>query len=335
MINYTFNSVFAPFMQSFLRLKKTMGFGTVKIEYIFKEFDLFFIKENIIEPVLTKAMISKWRSGKVNETERTLYDKWSIISQFARYMCHMGYLCYVPRLPKRNFDVYIPYVFTHEQMQKIFCASDALTMTYSNMSSKMFSIPAILRLLYGTGMRVSEAVSLKNSDVNLNNDTILIRKTKNQQQRLIPLNTSLKQVLFQYIEYRNRLPLLNVPDAESFFFISPSGFPLNKGNVYIWFKKVLKQCGIPHLGRNRGPRTHDLRHTCAVHSLMGQVKAGADIYCVLPVLSIFLGHKTLMGTERYVRLTQEMYPDIIEMEQSVSSFIFPSISKIMRTNEKE
>ena len=68
---------------------------------------------------------------------------------------------------------------------------------------------------------------------------------------------------------------------------------------------------------------------------MSQVKDGADIYCVLPVLSIFLGHKTLMGTERYVRLTQEMYPDIIEMEQSVSSFIFPSISKIIRTNEKE
>lgn len=260
MINYTYNSVFAPFMQSFLRLKKTMGFGTVKIEYIFKEFDLFFIKESIKEPVLTKAMISKWRSGRVNESERTLYDKWSIISQFARYMCHMGYPCYVPRLPKRNFDVYIPYVFTHEQMQEIFCASDALSMTNSNMSSKMFSIPAILRVLYGTGLRVSEVVSLKNSDVNLNNDTVLIRKTKNQQQRLIPLNTSLKQVLSQYIEYRNQLPLLNVSDAESFFFISPSGSPLNKGNVYIWFKKILKKCRIPHLGKNRGPRTHDLRY---------------------------------------------------------------------------
>jgi integrase len=321
-------------MQSFLKLKKTMGFGTAKIEYVFKEFDQFFIRENIKEPVLTKAMISKWRSGRVNESERTLYDKWSIISQFARYMCHMGYPCYVPRLPKRKFDAYIPYVFTHKQIQEIFSASDALTMKYRNMSSKMFPIPAILRLLYGTGMRVGEAVSLKNGDVNLKNDTILIRKTKNQQQRLIPLNTSLRQVLLQYIEYRNRLPLSNVSNDGSFFFISPSGFPLTKSNVYNWFKKVLKQCGIPHLGRNHGPRTHDLRHTCAVHSLMSQVKVGADIYCVLPVLSIFLGHKTLIGTERYVRLTQEMFPDIIKMEQSISSYIFPSISKIMRTNEK-
>jgi len=334
MINYTFNSVFTPFMQSFLKLKKTMGFRTAKIEYIFKEFDLFFIRENIKEPVLTKAMISQWRSGRVNESERTLYDKWSIISQFARYMCHIGYPCYVPRLPKRNFDTYIPYVFTHKQIQEIFSASDALAMKYRNMSSKMFPIPAILRLLYGTGMRVGEAVSLKNGDVNLNNNTILIRKTKNQQQRLIPLNTSLRQVLLQYIEYRSRLPLSNVSNNGSFFFISPSGFPLTKSNVYNWFKKVLKQCGIPHLGRNHGPRTHDLRHTCAVHSLMGQVKAGADIYCVLPVLSIFLGHKTLIGTERYVRLTQEMFPDIIKMEQSISSYIFPSISKIIRTNEK-
>src|SRR5690606_22994262 len=162
MNNYTFSSVFAPFMQSFLRMKKTMGFGTIKIEYIFKEFDLFFISEKITEPVLTKAMIVKWRSGRINETERTLYDKWSIISQFARYMCHVGYPCYVPRLPKRKFDVYIPYVFTHEQMQDIFRASDTLKMTRSNMSCKLFAIPAILRLLYGTGIRVGEAVSLKN-----------------------------------------------------------------------------------------------------------------------------------------------------------------------------
>ncbi|GHV57918.1 hypothetical protein FACS1894182_08120 [Bacteroidia bacterium] len=57
---------------------------------------------------------------------------------------------------------------------------------------------------------------------------------------------------------------------------------------------------------------------------MKQVKEGADIYCILPVISMFLGHKTIQGTELYVRLTQEMYPDIIKQEQSVSAFVFPS-----------
>ncbi len=238
-------------------------------------------------------------------------------------MNHLGYPCYIPRLPKRNFEGFIPYVFTDEQIQNIFKVSDSMIMSQRNMESKLFAIPALLRLLYNAGLRVSEAVSLKNNDIDLDRNRIVIKKTRNQQQRLIPINGSMEKVLLQYREARNRIPLQNTNAPESYFFISPSGHPLNKLNVYSWFKKILKKCGIPHVGKNRGPRVHDLRHTCAVHSLREQVKAGADIYCVLPVLSVFLGHRTLAGTEHYVRLTQDMYPDIIKMEQSIASFVFP------------
>ena len=103
--------------------------------------------------------------------------------------------------------------------------------------------------------------------------------------------------------------------------------------MHDWFRKLLKTCGIPFIGGNHGPRVHDLRHTFAVHSLMQQVRAGADIYCALPILSVYLGHKTLSGTERYVRLTQEMFPDIINLEESVSSYVFPSMPLMKRADE--
>ena len=304
--------------------KETMGFGLIKFMVIFKELDLFFITKQVAEPIITRSLIAEWRATRVNDSNRTLYDKYSVISQFAKYMNHIGCPCHVPRMPKRNFDDFIPYVFTDKQIQDIFQAGDSIIMSQRNMDSKLFAIPALLRLLYSTGLRVSEAVSLRNDDFDFERSRIIIKKTKNQQQRLIPINISIGNVLRQYMGARNRLPLQNINDPDSFFFISPSGHPLNTGNVYFWFKKVLKKCGIPHFGKNRGPRVHDLRHSCAIHSLREQVKAGADIYCILPVLSVFLGHRTLIGTERYVRLTQEMFPDIIKMEQSVSSFVFPS-----------
>ena len=159
-----------------------------------------------------------------------------------------------------------------------------------NMDSRLFSIPAIFRLLYGTGMRVSEATSLLNQDINLEKRVITIRKTKNQRQRLIPVCPSLHQMLSQYVEARNRLPLPHVNAMESPFFISPSGLPLNQSRVYAWFRIILRKCSIPHCAK-KGPRVHDLRHTFAVHSLMRQVRNGADIYCTLPILSVFLGHK--------------------------------------------
>lgn len=330
MINYTYNSVFAPFFQNFLKLKETMGFKTAKFEYVFKELDLFFQRESVIKPVITKSLVTRWREGKLNESERTLYDKWSIISQFSRYMCHIGYPCYVPHMPKNNHShsSYIPYIFTHEQMEALFRASDELVMSSNNMKSKMFSIPALIRLLYSTGMRKSEAISLINSDVDLQKDLILIRQTKNRRQRIIPICQSLKVVLSQYIYYRNKMPLPDVAANDAPFFIAPNGIHLSKHVMNNWLRKLLKASGINYGGKGHGPRVHDLRHTCAVHSLMAQVKAGEDIYCILPILSIFLGHKTIFGTERYVRLTQEIYPEIIRMEESVSSYVFPSISKI-------
>lgn len=132
------------------------------------------------------------------------------------------------------------------------------------------------------------------------------------------------QALRQYLEARSRLPLLRADTLESPFFISPSGLALNQSRVYGWFRIILRKCGIPHCAK-KGPRVHDLRHTFAVHSLMHQVKNGADIYCMLPILAVFLGHKKLSDTEIYVRLTQEMYPDILKQEITITRFLFPSL----------
>jgi len=193
------------------------------------------------------------------------------------------------------------------------------------MSTILFVIPAVIRLMYGTGIRVSEALSLKNGDIDFENCCITIRKTKNGEQRLAPLSDSMQKVLREYVVNRNKMPLPKVGDPKGYFFVSPSGTFCRAGSVYCWFRKVFAKCGIQHIGNHQGPRVHDLRHTFAVHSLMKMAKSGHDLYYTLPILSTYMGHKSIGATERYVRLTAEMYPELLNDERKLCSYVFPKI----------
>ena len=325
---FEYRSVFALYFDSFLKMKDTMGYGLNKFRGIFLELDRFFLEIGVTDAYITSEQIAAWRITRVNDKARTLYDKYSVLSQFCRYMCHLGHECYIPRLPKQKDMDFIPYVFTHQQMDMIFRECDRMTVLNGNMNSALFAIPALIRFLYSTGVRIGEALSIRNRDVDYALRRIIIRKTKNQMQRMVPVNASLENVLRQYETYRNRMPVEGLTDKESFFFVSAIGKPFTKSTAYSWFKKILRQCGIPHIGKQQGPRVHDVRHTSAVHSFGKMIKSGVDIYCALPILSTFLGHKTIKGTEKYVRMVQEIYPDIIEMENPVTSFVFPNKPEI-------
>jgi integrase len=319
-----YRSVFAPYFDSFLKMKDTMGYGLNKFRRIFLELDRFFLETGAVDAYITSKQIAAWGKTRVNDKARTLYDKYSILSQFCRYMCHLGHECYIPRLPKQKDIDFIPYIFTHQQMDMIFRECDKMAVFNRNMNSALFAIPALVRFLYSTGVRIGEALPIRNIDVDYTLRRIIIRKTKNQMQRMVPINLSLEKVLKQYEVYRDRMPIKSLVDKESFFFVSTIGKPLTHSTVYKWFRKVLRQCAIPHIGKNQGPRVHDIRHTSAVHSFEKMVKGGDDIYCALPILSTFLGHKTIKGTEKYVRMVQEIYSDIVAMENPVTSFVFPT-----------
>lgn len=75
---------------------------------------------------------------------------------------------------------------------------------------------------------------------------------------------------------------------------------------------LLKRADIPYIGGGHGPRIHDWRHTFAVKSFKQMIDQGLDMYVALPVLSTYLGHKSIYATERYIRLTMELYPYIAE-----------------------
>jgi integrase len=321
---FIYRSIYGPFFKEFVAKKQALGLFTLRIEWILLEFDKFFMSINAKDLGITKEQVEQWRATRINDAPNTIYAKYGILSQFSRFMCKIGYGSYIPRMPvcppKHSF---IPHIFSHKELETIFRACDNIRLYDPHMSTISFVLPAIVRLLYGTGIRISEALSLKNADVNFENRSILVRTGKNRQQRLVPLSYTLTEVLKQYQHYRDQLPLIGICDNNGFFFISPNGKHCRSGTVYQWFRRVLAASNIPHIGDHKGPRVHDLRHTFAVHSLIKMSKAGMDLYYSLPVLSVFMGHRSLGATEHYLRLTSEIYPDILKQQKSVSAYVFP------------
>lgn len=321
---FNYCSVYAPYFKRFIAMKQALGYVSLRTEWIFLELDKFFLEGKVAALGITREQVDQWRATRINDAPPTLYTKYCVLAQFCRFMCKVGYNSYVPRIPpniaKNSFT---PYIYSDREISAIFNACDGLRLYDGHMTTIQFIIPAIIRLLYGTGLRVSEALSLKNKDVDLEKRSIHIRKAKNGEERLIPLSDSLAKVLGQYLNYRDRIPVPNISCANGFFFISPNGTYCKSGSVYTWFRKVLSEVGIPHQGDHKGPRVHDLRHTFAVHSMVKMVRSGMDLYYSLPLLSVFLGHKTLGSTEHYVRLTAEVYPDLLKVQEGIGAYVFP------------
>lgn len=81
--------------------------------------------------------------------------------------------------------------------------------------------------------------------------------------------------------------------------------------------------GIPHAGRGKGPRLHDLRHNFAVHALLRWCQEGANLDAKLPVLATYLGHRSLAGTQCYLHLIAELFPEITARTNAAFGDVIP------------
>ena len=329
-----FKSIFAPFIISYIEKKKLQGFGTERYRSYLSEFDHFWVDIAKKDLYIKSEELKDWVNTRINDKQSTLYARICVISNFCRYMSNLGYECYIPKRPKISFNNRHSTIFTHQQIQIIFTECDNLVSRIRNPKSITIIIPTLIRLLYSTGIRINEAMSIKNSDIDFSKKTIIINDTKNNRQRIAPINESLELVLEQYIVYRNKITAPNIAKPDSYFFISVLGKPCSHITVYRYFDRILEKC---RLQRNENINTaslHSLRHTAAVHSLVKLTQSGKDLYCSLPLLSVFMGHKSILGTEYYIKLTQEMYPELLKLDMKVTDQIFAHINSKLKENDE-
>lgn len=324
---HEYRSVFAPYISAFMKIKSAVVSKTADYGHTLKQWDDAMILNKRSELYVTKEMVCEWEKSLYPTSDVTSYHKHSQLIQFLKYLCRLGIECYVPRLPKRPSSTYTPYVYTHDEIIRIFAAIDEAELSRPTPKSCLMCMPCLFRLLYATGMRISEALSIRNEDVDFSNNFIILRKTKNNKERIIPMNERLKEVLMQYIKYRDLVPVEGISNPDRYLFVSGLGKPFSTNTPYTFFKRILEKCGIHHRGKNEGPRVHDLRHTFAVHTLHRMSSEDVDLYAGLPILSVMLGHASVKETEWYLRLAREFYPEIIEKMSATTGGVFPELDK--------
>lgn len=315
------HSIYASHIEQFIKMKHQLGFKFKKASGCLSQIDQLAQERKENAAGITKDFADAWSKKRPNESDHYHYERIGYLAQLSSYLQDKGLTSYVPRLPRYPKSTFVPYIYSNEEIKALFKALDELQLACVYKDSALISLPALIRLLYATGLRISEALALKDKDVNLEESYLRVRDSKNGKERIIPIAESLVEVCKTYQQYRDCLPLKS--NLSDLFFVKINGQPCSWQAVNNWFKKCLEKISISNTGKKQGPRLHDLRHTFAVNALANMAEAGLDLYVSLPILSNYLGHQSINGTEHYVRLTASRYPDLIKDVDMICLNVFP------------
>lgn len=230
------------------------------------------------------------------------HRKLSALRGFYRFAVARGYAACSPlpsTLPVKP-PTFVPYIYSREEIKRLLIATAGRERC--NLSS--LTCRTLLLLLYGTGLRISEAISLDLADVDLEARLLCIRESKFYKTRLVPTGPDLTGVLAQYAAERNqRQPT----DSGAPFLLTQRGQRLSRAGAEYAFKQLRDRAQVHREDSARyQPRLHDLRHSHAVMRLVSWYGEGADVQHLLPQLATYLGHVNIAATQHYLTMTPEL-----------------------------
>lgn len=300
-----YKSVFAKEILSYLDHKVSLGFKERSFTCSLRVFDEFCAENELLTPVFTRELADEWLKRREGEATTTHYSRINAIKQFLTYLDMLGFDVVITRDIRFIDTQFKPHIYSEDEIERYFTAVDAFD-SYMNKKDKI-QYPILFRLLYCCGTRINETLGIKKQDIDFDQGSIKLFETKNDCERFIVLGDDLLLLLRQFAS-----KCFYLLDGGDYIFTSSRGSRLRGDVIYERHRIFLKVAGIPYLGGGEGPRLQDWRHSFAVYSFKQMIDAGADMYVALPVLSTYLGHKTIAATERYARLTMSMFPYIEE-----------------------
>lgn len=193
-----------------------------------------------------------------------------------------------------------PYIYSPEEITRLLAGAAKLGPAASLKAS---TYETLFGLLAATGMRVSEALSLQVADVTA--DGLMVRATKFQKSRLLPLHDTVRVALGRHLQHRARCSR-----SDGSVFTSTSHGPLPYDTAAGEFRRVTRSLGLRGGSGQPGPRIHDLRHTFAVRSLEGCAPDKHAIARHLVSLSTYLGHARVADTYWYLEATPVLLREV-------------------------
>lgn len=316
-------SVFAGLIAQYIDYKDNMGCKTIVMEYILKRFDKFAFERKETNVGITKELSDAWCYKLPGESEENRYYRIVVMRGFSSFLQIIGYDSHIPKLPKQQLN-FTPYIYSSDEIKRILIECDRINSYHTTLNSIRFAMPCLIRTLYGTGMRIGEAIKLKHRDIDLDRECLILNGCKNGKDRYIPLSPSLIIIFRDYIQHKQRLGLGIAP--ENYFFVKCNDTSISSRAVSYNFNLILERAGIMRNKSRKGPRLHDLRHTFCVNSFVKLCESGKDIYNAMLILMTYMGHQSIAATNKYVRVVENMFPQIVKQMEATNNEVFPEMT---------
>ena len=309
-----------PLVESFIKEKKMSGYSFRVQERWMRQFKESYNEVSHVVPERwIISSMERFYTHNPHESIATRQKRQCLMRQFAVYLNKHGIATPLPEPPEKYFSYpkKVPYIFTMQELAAIFRTIDCWEATpYSRGKSNIMD-SLIFRMAYGCGMRIMEVLTLRCIDIDLEICAIHIRCGKNGRERRIPMSASLAHRCMAY-----KKSMFIADEAYLFPGINENSHASYEA-VCRRFKEYLWKAGIART--DKGPVIHDLRHSYCVHRLKDWVLTGADITNLLPYMSAFLGHADFRGTEYYLRLTVDLYPEITNKLECLYGSVIPTV----------
>ena len=317
-----FKSSLAKEIQQFLHMLELANRDTESYLYTLHSLDAFMMKHKVVDKNLSEETLTAWLAER-NISDKTRNYEISRVNVFGTFLHSLGIEIYKMDYCKEA-DTYKPYTFSDDEIKKIFVAADNGSASYVQTES-WYIFPLVLRILFGTGMRITEVFNLKWEDVDFENGIIFIETAKNNKQRRIPIAYSLTEIMRAY-KYRR---LKDYP-KDKFMFTNHerTESPYRYAVFNYWFCKVLRYAEIENIRTKPFERvisTHVIRHNFTFRSFQKSLKEDRSLEESMPYLSGYLGHNSLHGTEKYLTTDYTLYTRSHEIVNSSVADVFPEV----------
>jgi integrase/recombinase XerD len=238
--------------------------------------------KNGLDPVgLTRQDLREWLID-LGHTKLSANSKLRLISGLRGFYKFLMIDGHIKANPAENLDTpqkgsYLPRFLNQSEVESLLVAPDVATET--GLRDR-----AILELMYACGLRVSEAVDLGLSSIDLEAG-ILTCTGKGSKTRRVPVGSSAVEWLKSYLAVRRKKEGIEIENL----FVTSAGKPLNRQIIYSLVKEYAEKCGLEDVS------PHTLRHSFATHL----VQNSADIRSV----QLMLGHSDISTTQIYTHIT--------------------------------
>ena len=325
MSEFRFESILREEFQSLIAMKRALGYKYGTDAGTLRRIDSFLLENGLREKEISRELCEKWCRKRNYESPANHSSRISSMRVFCRYLNDIGIKAYIPPMNlATKAQKYDAHIYTTDELSRFFAAVDASRSVQSECPYRNLVMPVFFRILYTSGMRVSELRLARVKDVNLDEGYIFVKGGKNRKDRIVPIHPEL---VIRCREIRDTIHQQSKEDE--FFFMLKPGREMTLGNVYHNFRRYLVKAGIPHTGK--GPRVHDFRHSYCVHLLLKWNSEGKDLLAYLPYMRTMLGHESFEESAYYLKLTAEAYPFI--RESLAKSF--PSIIEEVDFDDRE